>query len=443
MFIFRWRCSAWIFIDNFFFLFAETNNTNQPDKLWEIKELTDTAAFGELVQIVNALNGYDYQIRFNSAEGIYLCEINFCFCFYIKIIIIVTDALNFRQILNTHRKNFGQNDLTDTEDITDCDNTIDNTEQTSQFTDRTDTSSAAQYFQFYGYLSQQQNMMQDYVRTSTYQHAFQLNACDFQDKVVLDVGAGSGILSFFAAQVGAKRVYAVEASDMANYARKLVEANGLSNVIKVIAGKIEEVDIPEPVDVLISEPMGYMLFNERMLETYVYARKWLRPDTGRMFPQGADLHVAPFRDESLYTEQMNKATFWSNQQFHNTVDLSSIRQAALEECFSQPIVDTFDISSCTAKSIRHCVNFLETNESDFETIHIPLEFYMYDTGVVHGLAFWFDVDLSGSKRDVWLSTAPFEPITHWYQVRCLLFNPIFILAGQLLNGYVKMVANMR
>ena len=74
------------------------------------------------------------------------------------------------------------------------------------FRDRTEEASAAQYFQFYGYLSQQQNMMQDFVRTSTYQKAIHSNLADFRDKVVLDVGAGSGILSFFAQQAGAAKV---------------------------------------------------------------------------------------------------------------------------------------------------------------------------------------------------------------------------------------------
>ena len=67
-------------------------------------------------------------------------------------------------------------------------------------------------------MSQQQNMMQDYIRTSTYQRAIFDNCADFKDKVVLDVGAGSGILSFFAAQAGAAKVYAIEASSMAQHA---------------------------------------------------------------------------------------------------------------------------------------------------------------------------------------------------------------------------------
>jgi len=121
----------------------------------------------------------------------------------------------------------------------------------SVFSQRTEESSASQYFQFYGYLSQQQNMMQDYVRTSTYQRAILGNAVDFQDKIVLDVGAGSGILSFFAVQAGAAKVYAIEASNMAQYAQQLVESNNMQNKISVIPGKIEEIELPEKVEAAV------------------------------------------------------------------------------------------------------------------------------------------------------------------------------------------------
>lgn len=56
-----------------------------------------------------------------------------------------------------------------------------------------------------------------------------------------------------------------------------MEANHLENKVVVILGKIEEIELPEKVDVIISEPMGYMLYNERMLETYLHAKKWLKP----------------------------------------------------------------------------------------------------------------------------------------------------------------------
>ncbi|KAL3289938.1 hypothetical protein HHI36_023321 [Cryptolaemus montrouzieri] len=311
----------------------------------------------------------------------------------------------------------------------------------SVFTVRTEDSSATQYFQFYGYLSQQQNMLQDFVRTYTYQRAILCNLNDFKDKVVLDVGAGSGILSFFAAQAGAKRIYAVEASTMAHFAQKLVEANNLKDLIKVIPGKIEEVELPEKVDVIISEPMGYMLYNERMLETYLHAKKWLLP-SGKMYPSRGDLHIAPFTDDSLYMEQYSKANFWFQTCFHG-VNLSAIQNSAVKEYFRQPVVDTFDIRICMSKSIRHIVDFLEAEETDLHTIDIPLEFHILESGTCHGLAFWFDVAFAGSQQTIWLSTGPTEPLTHWYQVRCLLEHPLLLKQGQVLTGRVLLVANKR
>ncbi|XP_028138249.1 histone-arginine methyltransferase CARMER isoform X2 [Diabrotica virgifera virgifera] len=311
----------------------------------------------------------------------------------------------------------------------------------SIFSVRTEDSSAAQYFQFYGYLSQQQNMLQDFVRTYTYQRAILCNLDDFKDKVVLDVGAGSGILSFFAAQAGAKRIYAVEASTMAHYAQKLVEANSFNTCIKVIPGKIEEVELPEKVDVIISEPMGYMLYNERMLESYLNAKKWLVPG-GKMYPSRGDLHIVPFTDDALYMEQYSKANFWFQTCFHG-VNLSALQNCAVKEYFRQPIVDTFDIRICMSKSIRHVVDFLETDETDLHTIEIPLEFHILESGTCHGLAFWFDVAFGGSQQTIWLSTAPTEPLTHWYQVRCLLEQPLLLKQGQVLTGRVLLLANKR
>lgn len=51
----------------------------------------------------------------------------------------------------------------------------------------------------------------------------------------------------------------------------------MADRITVLAGKIEEVSCPEKVDIIISEPIGYMLLNERMLESYLHSKKLLKP----------------------------------------------------------------------------------------------------------------------------------------------------------------------
>lgn len=94
-------------------------------------------------------------------------------------------------------------------------------------------------------------MLEDHRRTGAYYRAVRNNARQFKDKVVLDVGTGSGILALFAAQAGARRVYAVEATSMARHARALVEANGAGDVVQVIQGTIETAELPEKVGCLI------------------------------------------------------------------------------------------------------------------------------------------------------------------------------------------------
>ena len=103
------------------------------------------------------------------------------------------------------------------------------------------------YFNDYATLVQQQGMLQDHVRTSIYQFAVYENKEDFKGKRVLDVGAGTGILSFFAAKAGASHVYAVEASGMALKAEKLAAGNGLQDVVTVLNKRVEEVTLDEKV----------------------------------------------------------------------------------------------------------------------------------------------------------------------------------------------------
>ncbi len=92
----------------------------------------------------------------------------------------------------------------------------------------------------------------DTVRTIAYQRAIEDNPEDFKDKIVMEIGCGTGILSIFAARAGAKHVYAIEFSEIALFAEEIIKRNGLSEKITVIKGKMEEITLPVPkVDIII------------------------------------------------------------------------------------------------------------------------------------------------------------------------------------------------
>ena len=98
----------------------------------------------------------------------------------------------------------------------------------------------ANYFVSYGYLYHQKDMLQDRGRMEAYRNAILRNPGCFQGKTVLDVGAGSGVLSIWAAMAGARRVYAVEATSMAQHARRLVQQNGVQDIVVVLEGYMEQ-----------------------------------------------------------------------------------------------------------------------------------------------------------------------------------------------------------
>eukprot|EP01134_Creolimax_fragrantissima_P004505 CFRG4505T1 len=260
----------------------------------------------------------------------------------------------------------------------------------STFDERTDTASSTQYFHYYGQLAQQQNMLQDLVRTGCYRNAMLENAKDFKDKIVLDVGAGTGMLSYFALQAGAKKVYAIEASNMAEGAKTLAKGNGYEDRLVVIKGRVEEVDVPELVDIIISEPMGILLVNEHM---------------------------------------------------------RSLQESAVKEAFATPVVDAFNPATLlcteTTSPSRYEIDFLTCTEEDLYEIRMPLRFKHDKPATVHGVAFWFDVVFAGSQKDVWLCTSPFSPLTHWYQVRCLFERPLLVGDEDLTEGEVIMKVNRR
>lgn len=161
-----------------------------------------------------------------------------------------------------------------------------------------------QYLEEYGTLYDHLGMLSDHERMRGYHDAIRLNAeSHFKGKVVLDVGTGTGVLAIWAAQAGARRVFAVEGTSVAQHAETMAKAHGFGSVIEVLRGRMEDVQLPEPVDVIVSEWMGYFLLRESMIQSVIFARdRWLRPG-GVMYPSSARLLLASLQDKRFIDER--------------------------------------------------------------------------------------------------------------------------------------------
>lgn len=319
------------------------------------------------------------------------------------------------------------------------------------------------YFHSYAHLGIHQEMIKDRVRTETYREAIMRHQSFIAGKVVVDVGCGTGILSIFCAQAGAKRVYAVDASDIALQANEVVKANNLSDVVIVLHGRVEDVEIDEEVDVIISEWMGYMLLYESMLGSVITARdRWLKPG-GLILPSSATLYIAPVTHTDRYSDSVD---FWRNVY---GIDMSAMLSLAKQCAFEEPAVET--ITGENVLTWPHVVKYIDSYSvtiNELETVTSNFKFNSMMRAPLHGFAFWFDVEfnvptiaptnnhsstsvienhqVNGSLRKkranpseaLVLSTAPEDPPTHWQQTLVYFYDPIELEQDQVIDGLVTL-----
>lgn len=136
-------------------------------------------------------------------------------------------------------------------------------------------------------------MLHDDARTLDFIRA--IEAAVRPGDVVLDLGTGSGVLAVAAARAGARRVYAVEASDIAEVAERVAADNAVGDVVTVVRGWSRQVELPEPADLLVAEIIGSEPLEEDILETTLDARRRLLAPGARLLPRALTLLARPLR----------------------------------------------------------------------------------------------------------------------------------------------------
>lgn len=296
-----------------------------------------------------------------------------------------------------------------------------------------DMTSSDYYFNSYAHFGIHEEMLKDDVRTRSYMRAIVDSPHLFDGKTVMDVGCGTGVLSIFAAKAGAKKVYAVECSKIVDQARQIIDANGFSAIIEVMETKVEDMELPEKVDIIISEWMGYFLFYESMLDTVIFARdKWLKPG-GLMFPDKATLYLCAIEDAQYKAEKID---FWDNVYGLN---MSCIKSVALTE----PLVDTVDpeqvmTNVCAAFPID--CSTVTVEELSFV---VPFKLTAIRNDYSHALVAYFDIQFSHCLKPVSFVTGPHVKPTHWKQTVLYLDRALPMEQGEILEGVLACRPNQK
>lgn len=290
------------------------------------------------------------------------------------------------------------------------------------------------YFNSYSHFGIHEEMLKDEVRTYGYRDAILKNKHILKGKTVLDVGCGTGILSMFCAKAGAKHVYAVDNSDMAYTAKEIVKANGFEDVITVIKGDIETIDLPvDKVDVIVSEWMGYCLLYEAMFDTVLIARdKWLKPD-GILMPDKASLFITAIEDAKYKND---KIYFWDSVYGFN---MSLVKTAAL----SEPLVDTVDPHQICASTECIWEADLMTVKKEDLIVNSGFTLKALRNDYVHALVAHFDVGFTLMHKPTWISTSPRERPTHWRQTVMYLHDELCINKGEDIKGEIRITPSKR
>ncbi|XP_076119800.1 protein arginine N-methyltransferase 2 [Alosa pseudoharengus] len=289
-----------------------------------------------------------------------------------------------------------------------------------QESDQDDSWQDEEYFESYGTLRLHLEMLSDKPRTETYRQVIFSNRATLKDKVVLDLGCGTGIISLFCASLAEPAAVILTTNLICHY-----------QIVRILAlGKNS---------ILWSNAKSCSVF-EFMVESVLHARdRWLK-EGGIMWPSLASITMVPCEAFNDFSE---KVEFWEKPY---GLDFSCLQPVAKKEFFSKPKFSHQirpEDCLCTPSDVI-TLDMHTLQVGDLEKLKGEFCFKVEKTGVFHGFTAWFSVGFHGLERDgptMILDTGPHSEPTHWKQTLFMLDTPTTVHTGDCISGTVVFQRN--
>jgi predicted RNA methylase len=259
-----------------------------------------------------------------------------------------------------------------------------------------------------------ENMLMDKVRCEAYRAA--LAQMVRPGDIVVDLGAGTGLLSFLAVQAGARHVYAIEMSGIADLAAQLIEANNLRDCITLIRGNSRNIRLPERGDLLVTETLADCGFdNENIIGYTADARRRLLKPGARIIPESCDTFFMPIQSEEFGLGQFPARLYdldytpFRLEHYHKPLPVATNGKNLVE--LAEPV-------GCWHVDLLHATKAPGAGTIDFR---------IFRDGRLDGFLGWFETRLCPA---VSLSNSPRLPATSWPQLYFPVVDQPRLCAGQ-------------
>ena len=279
------------------------------------------------------------------------------------------------------------------------------------------------------------HMLKDYVRTASFRRAIERVVTP--GSVAMDLGSGSGVLSFFAAKAGASKVYAIEKRpDILALSQQIADKSGITTVdfIEGTSSQIPASQFDPKPDVLIAEILGHGILNERVIEFTLDARDRFLATDGKMVPYQLDLYSYAYQDD-IHIDIGQEVGELNNLYGLNFDPLADALRKQLSHQFEY--VQPLHKEAITEPVLAHSLDFYTLNALVFS---IPFQITVQKAGHLSGFCAYFNAFLDA---DTTITNSPWAPKTTWTQYTAKLQQPLPVTEGQVIKLRIIYDGNLR